>query len=668
MKTTNNILSREISENRTFEYGVYIEFKDGTNKSLTNNDLMVNGCEIMQSAEMQSFPLGAAYGKSLNLALSNNDDRWSEFDFYGADIRVFLHYTLSTGDVESIKLGEFYVTEPETYGSTVEVAGIDYMCLTDKAYAPSIQSGTLKDLINDALSQCGLSLSNNHFPNEDFVVNNIPTDKTIRNIISYVAMLAGGFAIIDDTQGLENKVKIIAYNMEVLGDEIIDGGHFHNYGNLPIYDGGDFTFSETDHYSGGTFADQKGYHVFYKAPKVNICTDNVRITGVKNNNAMVGNDGYVLQIENPLIEGNDEAGLNLIYNALIPLEFRPFEMDHVAYPLVDIGDPCLVIDRKQRVYRSIVTDIAYQFMGATTIKCTADSPIRSQSNYTTASTMAVQNQKDIVRNYEEMSEEIRNASGSYTTIVPANAAGEIHNAFIVDVFDPEIMDPSYAWYEPTNKAGEYTVYTHDGTQWVSTTAKDISRITYNHNKRLLMDSNVQWRETATTRSVSTDFGRTWNLAMDASGTVIAQRLNAQTIIGLTIQNAETNPTFKVDPNGNVNGANITGSKFSNKDGTFQAYENGGMKATKGSIGSFTIDSGVLKSMIGSGDNGIWLYPAGGYSSVFGTLKYGGVVIGQAGKGMYCMGYVYEDRPRIARATGGSHDIEVLTHNDIWFSP
>lgn len=134
------------------------------------------------------------------------------------------------------------------------------------------------------------------------------------------------------------------------------------------------------------------------------------------------------------------------------------------------------------------------------------------------------------------------------------------------------------------------------------------------------------------------------IAITMDGTINANKMNSGEIVGGSItgsliQNALTNPSFKVDAAG-------------------------AMLASKGQIANFKIESGYLKSE-NSDNAGIWIYPAKGRSGVFGQLDYGGIVIGRAGMGLYCIGYMNEGQVRIARYDGAS--IKILKNNDdVWY--
>ena len=48
-----------------------------------------------------------------------------------------------------------------------------------------------------------------------------------------------------------------------------------------MQDGGDFTFSESTTYDGGTFEDMERYHHIYSMQSAAISTDDIAITGIQ---------------------------------------------------------------------------------------------------------------------------------------------------------------------------------------------------------------------------------------------------------------------------------------------------------------------------------------------------------------------------------------------------
>lgn len=67
-----------------------------------------------------------------------------------------------------------------------------------------------------------------------------------------------------------------------------------------------------------------------------------------------------------------------------------FSGEHLSYPLADFMDLAYVIDRNGKVNKTILTDITFNFLGFTSLKCSAENAIRNSSKYVTSETKAVQ--------------------------------------------------------------------------------------------------------------------------------------------------------------------------------------------------------------------------------------------------------------------------------------
>ena len=488
MKNVSIEFLNELQNRMDFYYHADITFANGSSVELGPDDLVVSGNSIVESAESTAFPLGNAIGKRLTLSIRNNEDQFSEYDFYNAIIQLYLHFNLSE-NTEIVSLGKYTVRDPETYGSTITLTAVDDMYKADTDFAGKNFPKTLLSAVLDCCSDCGLTLLTTRFANDDFVIQEAPTGITNRQFLGLCAMIAGGNALVDEF----GRLKIVTYDLSFFENESnFDGGVFDKstpYSTGDKLDGGTFNpWNIGDIATGGSFDDYKKFHVFYKNQSPTIATDDVVITGVKivSNEVeyLYGEEGYVLTLENQLITGDAKEAVRRIGELVVGLQFRPFTLDHVSYPLAEFGDLCYVLDRKNRVYRSIVTDVDFSLKGFTVIKCSADSPIRNSSKYNSNSTVqaVVQARKETKKEISEydkavqlMTSILSNSLGMFTTI------------------------------EKTENGGE---------------------IIYQHNKPNLAESNIVWKKTESAFVVSTDGGETWNAGIDADGNAVVNVLSA----------------------------------------------------------------------------------------------------------------------------------------------
>lgn len=399
-----------------FYQEAHIVFPSGKEKDLGMRDFYLSGNGFSDGAGTNALALGEAMAKSINVILVNDEDQLSEHDFYQSRITIWCCCDVD-GTVERMKIGTFTIDIPTAREGEIEITGTDDMHKGDIDYNTSISfPATAKQILLDSCRTCGVTLKKESFTNDNFIVTKKPTQCTHRAVWGMVAMLAGGNARMDEN----NLLEIISYDLSFFGRKGLDGGRFDN--GEPLYqtgdtaDGGNFLdYSSGDTYDGGDFEELSRYHMFYKSQTPTIDTDDVVITGVQASSGdsygMYGKEGYVLTLENQLIAGKVQEGVNTIGALIVGMRFRPFTVDHTAYPLAEFGDICYVFDRKGNYYQSVVTDINFSFYGYTTIKCSADSVMRNQSEFKPAAAGIVADvEKQTEEKFENVSQDIDNVN------------------------------------------------------------------------------------------------------------------------------------------------------------------------------------------------------------------------------------------------------------------
>lgn len=395
-----------------FYQEAHIVFPSGKEKDLGMRDFYLSGNGFSDGAGTNALALGEAMAKSINVILVNDEDQLSEHDFYHSRITVWCCCDVA-GTIERIKIGTFTIDIPTAREGEIEITGTDDMHKGDIDYNTSLSfPATAKQILLDSCRTCGVTLKKESFTNDSFVVTKKPTQCTHRAVWGMVAMIAGGNARMDEN----NLLEIISYDLSFFGRKGLDGGRFDN--GEPLYqtgdtaDGGNFLdYSSGETYDGGNFEELGRYHMFYKSQTPTIDTDDVVITGVQASSGdsceRYGKEGYVLTLENQLIAGKVQEGVNAIGALIVGMRFRPFTVDHTAYPLAEFGDICYVFDRKGNYYQSVVTDINFSFYGYTTIKCSADSVMRNQSEFKPAAAGIVADvEKQTEEKFENVSQDI----------------------------------------------------------------------------------------------------------------------------------------------------------------------------------------------------------------------------------------------------------------------
>ncbi len=531
-------VSREFREqmnhNTNFRERADITLANGTELALSESEFTLKNNNVSEGAGVSGLPLGVAVCRSIQIEIKNDDDRYSDYDFFGARIHLYLTYQLSQS-VEKIDYGFYTVTTPETYGTTVIIRAYDDMHKADKPYDTDLIYPThIGDILMDACRKCGINQGDINFPNSNFVVTNKPKpkDATYRSIIGNIAMIAGGNARID----MQGYLRIKTYTFNAQGESALDGGNFqYNLGD--VADGGNFTdYTSGDNYDGGHFGETR-FAVLRSWRNLKIETDDVVITGVKDKDTgyQYGVAGYVIEVKNPLYKGNHQNALNLIGNALIGARFRPFSGDCVANPIVEFMDDVAIHDRKGNIYQSFLTDVNFVFLGFTTLKNSATSAVRNSSKYNSKATEALIESRQLVEEERtsreqavaQLAQELATSSGLYMT-------------------SEEQPDESYIYYM--------------------------------HNKPTLAQSSIIWRLTADAFAISTDGGVTYPYGFDVSGTAILNKIYAEGIDADYINTGYLSATRIKGGNLILGGENDTFGQMIVKNAT------GGNFATLGSTG------------------------------------------------------------------------------------
>ena len=342
---------KELMETRTdFKQYAKITLEDGTLLTLDETQFTASNNYVVDGAGLSTIPLGVAIQKNIQIEIINDEEQYSGYNFVGATIALYLDFALSS-TTERISKGFYTVLSPATYGDTVIITAVDDMHFADIPFTPGITfPATAAQVLGDICETCGIIKGNISFNNDSFTVATSP-EGTCRQIIGYIAMLGCGNARINN----EGALDIISYDFSGFDTE--------NYITLK-----NFTYPKFE-------------------------ANDVSVTGVKmvvkgetadlDKIVQVGTDGYVLTVENPLVEGREDVLLTWIYEAFAGVRIRPFSGDMISNPLVEFMDLAKVVDRKGNEYNTIITDVNFQILGYTTVKNTFPNAIQISTTYAT---------------------------------------------------------------------------------------------------------------------------------------------------------------------------------------------------------------------------------------------------------------------------------------------
>lgn len=391
-----------MTERQDFKCNAEVTLANGTVLPLGEDDFSIDNNSLVDAAGANTIPLGVALSRNVQLEIMNDDDHLSNYDFFGAKIRLYLTFELSE-TTEKIEYGTFTVTQPETYGNVVTIVGHDDMYKADKSYSTSLTfPATAKNVLIDSCDTCGILIGDSNFLHNDFQIQTMPSsDYTHRQVIGFIAMIACGNARIDRT----GRLQIMTYDFDY------ENGSIHD---IEAYDS--LTSDTND-------VQVTGVQMTKTVTKTTTDEDGNENEEDVEEIVKVGGDSYVLSIENPLVKGHEETLISWIYEKFENVTFRGFSMDYISYPIAEFMDKIKVTDWRENSFYSVLTDVNFVFFGYTTLKNSAESPLRNQSNYTSSNQKAIIQGKQLIeqeRNnrqnaLDKMQEALKNSNGMYAT-------------------------------------------------------------------------------------------------------------------------------------------------------------------------------------------------------------------------------------------------------------
>ena len=509
MKNVSSAFREELKkDNRNYIKSADITLKSGTVLKVDNSDLWQNGMKLdTATSNPNSFDLGAIITGQLTLTLNNIDEKFSDYDFTdctATNVKVGLK--LPDGTTESLSYGKFYLNEAKYNGSIITLTFYDSIYKFDQPYSKSSLSypATLRQIVQDACSVCGVTQGTFTFDQDDFVVQERPDDSyiTFRQVLQWVGQISCQYFYAD----VQGRLRMEWYDVGLLDSIVTDveegflqdtAGEYvldHNSEKINTLK----LLSEPDDDVEESPYDDTMFHEIESFTSLTTGLDDVVITGIRiiqevdsedggkeNITIQYGTDGYVLGIEGNkfITEENASDVAAMVGIKTIGMQFRSFSANALSDPTIEPGDVVLLIDRKKKRYKSIVTNNTFHPGNFQAFSCGAKSPIRNSSTrfsqitqvYTDYRKELSQQRTDIETALAELDDRIENSSGLFTTI-------------------EEQPDGSKKYFL--------------------------------HDKPLLSDSEIVWSMTAEAWGVSTDGGKTQNAGMTVDGDTIVRILTA----------------------------------------------------------------------------------------------------------------------------------------------
>lgn len=496
MINTSDLFREKLGKGEKLYEVVDITFADGTEKRL-ENEIMLNGGEFSDCTNSSSFPVGNTICKSMKLSLDNTADQWRDYYFFKAKVTAFLKMVFSDGKTETIKKGTYTITTPEQYGEILEFTGLDDMYKANDTYISKLQlPQDAFTLLRDACATVGISMGFSSMTHGNVTIRSMPDSMTFRQLIGWIAMLDSANARID----VDGNLQFIQWDFASVSVDYgaeVDSDGYISFGKSAI-DSDEYVTPE-----GGWYVDSDGYLTLREGIIGNpqrfrdyissptLSSDDIIITGIKlknsENSVMYGKDGYVLEMQNELVEDADlQTVASWIGNSLIGARFRSLSGDMMYNPLSEFGDMAFTYDRKGNKYITPITDISSSLNGITHIKTKAEDPVRGSSKFLSSADKALLAAKKLIREETKARE------------------------LAVDNLQKALKDGSGMY--------ETNVLQDDG-----------STITYLHDKPTLEESKNIIKLTSNAIGVSNDGGKTYPYGFILNGSLITRLLYAEGI-------------------------------------------------------------------------------------------------------------------------------------------
>ena len=499
---------------------VEITFPDGTVKTV-KDEIMGENCTFSDCAESSSFPIGCVVCKSMTLELDNSQDQWKNYYFYQAKVHVYLKMQINADTIETIDKGVYTITTPEQYGELLSFTALDDMYKANATYTSNLAlPQSVETLVRDACETLGIPFGGT-MQHGNLIVSELPESMTFRQLFGWAAMLETANARLDskgylhfvkwDFSNVQEDYSAIADadgNITFKGGANTDSDNFISpAGNWTIDSDGFLTLAESATDTSEKLKD------FFASPTVS--SDDIIITGIKlknrENEAVYGSTGYVLELENDLVADSDlDTVAAQIGDSIIGAKFRNMSGELAYNPLIEFGDMAYTYDRKWNRYITPLTDVSCSVNGKTTVKTQADDPIRGMSKFVSDGTKAIVEARRLVKKERSAREE-------------------------------------------AVKRLEDTLKESSGLYETSVTQEDGSTITYLHDKPTLAESKNVIKFTAEAIGVSNDGGKTYPYGFFLTGDLVAKILYAHGINAdyidtgaLTVKDEKGNVIFQVD--------------------------------------------------------------------------------------------------------------------------
>ena len=345
---TQDFLNKIKENNRVFEAKIQIQHSTGvleiTDKDLVQGTLVYT--EGSQSGE--EFTVGGTVASDISFTILKKPG-YENINFEGATVNCNIGLLVKEGadahflqpsqpskmpgfeeKWEYVPLGVFNIDEPIKLRNTIEIKAIDNMIKFDLPYSLSKLSypASLYQIYVNACNVCDVLPGTVSFPNMNYIVQNRPSDElTFRDVIGYVAELAGCFAKCNRSGALEIK--------------------WYTPSGITLEPSNRFNFKPND------------YEVKIKGV----------MATVEDTTYLAGEETYAIDLtDNPLLQGGHESVLPNIFNNIKDTTFTPYTSEWQGNPAIQAGDMITQIDIDGKVYNTLITKSTFKYRGRSSLE------------------------------------------------------------------------------------------------------------------------------------------------------------------------------------------------------------------------------------------------------------------------------------------------------------
>jgi hypothetical protein len=289
----------------------------------------IKNIAISQAIGTSDFEIGTVNAAKLDVKISAEyNEALLNKNYKNYKASVYIGIDTADGNIE-VPMGIFKPDTTDIEDKHITLQGYDVIAQTDIPYVPAdIYPNTLRAVAEDVCALCELELASDGFCNDDLIIDNMPNwgDITCRTALSYIAEVAGGCWIADRY----GRLKLVTYATSVV---TIDASMYYS---LKVAE-----------------SDFSGINSIYV------------ISNDKELAWSINGEAEYSITDNPLVA--DKATAN---DALVNLKsilshtaYRPFEMDYIGNPALDIGDGITITDTDGHTYTSVVCSQVLSYDG-----------------------------------------------------------------------------------------------------------------------------------------------------------------------------------------------------------------------------------------------------------------------------------------------------------------